>query len=110
VLLALFIVQILFGAMTAHYQVEGQFVYGYELAQVLPYSITRTWHTQLAVLRIAVAWLGTGLYIAPAVSGHEPPYQRLGVNVLWICLLVIVVGAFAGQWFAIMQMLDLDYN
>jgi len=110
VLLALFLVQILFGAMTAHYQVEGQLVYGYQMADVLPYSITRTWHTQLAVLWIAVAWLGTGLYIAPAVSGYEPPYQRLGVNVLWICLLVIVVGSFAGQWFAVMQTLGLEHN
>ena len=110
VILALFLVQILFGAMTAHYQVEGQVVYGYEMAEVLPYSITRTWHTQLAVLWIAVAWLGTGLYIAPAISGYEPPYQRLGVNVLWVCLLVIVVGAFAGQWLAVMQELGLDNN
>jgi nitric oxide reductase subunit B len=110
VLLALFIVQILFGAMTAHYQVEGQLVYGYQMAEVLPYSITRTWHTQLAVLWIAVAWLGTGLYIAPAVSGYEPPLQRLGVNFLWICLLVIVVGSFAGQWLAVMQTLGLDSN
>lgn len=110
VLLALFIVQILFGAMTAHYQVEGQLVYGYEMAEVLPYSITRTWHTQLAVLWIAVAWLGTGLYIGPAVSGYEPPFQRLGVNVLWLCLLIIVVGSFAGQWFAVMQILGLENN
>lgn len=110
VLLALFIVQILFGAMTAHYQVEGQDVYGYALADILPYSITRTWHTQLAVLWIAVAWLGTGLYIGPAVSGHEPRFQRLGVNFLWVCLLIIVVGSFAGQWFAVMQTLGLENN
>ncbi|GGX59788.1 nitric-oxide reductase large subunit [Saccharospirillum salsuginis] len=110
VLLALFLVQILFGAITAHYQVEGQLVYGYEMAEYLPYSITRTWHTQLAVLWIAVAWLGTGLYIGPAVSGYEPPYQRLGVNVLWVCLLVIVVGSFTGQWLAVMQSLGLDNN
>jgi nitric oxide reductase subunit B len=110
VLLALFLVQILFGAITAHYQIEGQLVYGYEMAEVLPYSITRTWHTQLAVLWIAMAWLGTGLYIGPAVSGYEPPFQRLGVNVLWICLIVIVVGSFAGQWLAVMQRLGLDHN
>ncbi|WP_298728388.1 nitric-oxide reductase large subunit [uncultured Ferrovibrio sp.] len=110
VLLALFLVQILLGAMTAHYQVEGQLVYGYELAEVLPYSITRTWHTQLAVLWIAVAWLGTGLYIAPAISGYEPPFQRLGVNFLWVCLLIIVVGSFAGQWMAVMQTLGLENN
>jgi nitric oxide reductase subunit B len=47
---------------------------------LLPYALTRTWHTQLAVLWIAVAWLATGLYIAPAISGREPKYQRLGVN------------------------------
>jgi nitric oxide reductase subunit B len=108
--LALFLVQILFGAMTAHYQIEGQDAYGFALSEVLPYSITRTWHTQLAVLWIATAWLGTGLYIAPAMSGYEPPLQRLGVNVLFVCLLVIVVGAFAGQWLAVMQWLGLEYN
>ena len=110
VVLALFLVQILLGAMTAHYQIEGQQAYGYELAEVLPYSITRTWHTQLAVLWIATAWLGTGLYIGPAMSGYEPPLQRLGVNVLFVCLLVIVIGAFSGQWLAVMQKLGLEHN
>jgi nitric oxide reductase subunit B len=110
VLLALFLVQILLGAITAHYQVEGQMAYGYALADVLPYSISRTWHTQLAVLWIAVAWLATGLYIAPAISGYEPPFQRLGVDVLWVCLIIIVVGSFAGQWLAVMQSLGLSSN
>jgi nitric oxide reductase subunit B len=110
VVIALFLAQILLGAITAHYQVEGQDAYGIPLAQVLPYALTRTWHTQLAVLWIATAWLATGLFIGPAVSGHEPKFQRLGVNLLWLCLLVIVVGAFAGQWLAVMQKLGLEHN
>jgi len=110
VVIALFLLQILLGAITAHYQVEGQQFYGIALADILPYSLTRTWHTQLAVLWIATAWLGMGLYIAPAVSGYEPKFQRLGVNILWVCLLVIVVGAFTGQWFAVMQKLGLAHN
>ncbi|HEX7769940.1 MAG TPA: nitric-oxide reductase large subunit, partial [Dokdonella sp.] len=110
VVLALLLTQILLGALTAHYQVEGQQFYGFDISQVIPYSLTRTWHTQLAVLWIATAWLATGLYIAPAVSGHEPKFQRLGVNLLWLCLLVIVVGAFAGQWFAVMQKMGLADN
>jgi nitric oxide reductase subunit B len=110
VVLVLFLVQILLGAITAHYQVEGQELYGFALADVFPYAITRSWHTQLAVLWIATAWLGTGLYIGPAISGHEPKYQRLGVNVLWLSLLVIVAGAFVGQWLAVMQMLGLERN
>jgi nitric oxide reductase subunit B len=108
--IALFLTQILLGAITAHYQVEGQEAYGFKIAEVLPYSLTRTWHTQLAVLWIATAWLGMGLYIGPAISGHEPRYQRLGVNVLFTCLLIIVVGAFTGQWLAVMQKLGLARN
>jgi nitric oxide reductase subunit B len=108
--LALFLVQILLGATTAHFQVEGQYFYGFKLAEILPYSLTRTWHTQLAVLWIATAWLGTGLYVAPAISSAEPKFQRLGVNFLFVCLLIIVVGAFVGQWFAVMQKLGLANN
>ena len=48
--------------------------------------------------------------MGPAISGHEPKYQRLGVNFLFVCLIVIVVGAFAGQWFAVMQKLGLAHN
>ena len=107
---ALFLTQILLGAITAHYQVEGQEAYGFQLADYLPYSLTRTWHTQLAVLWIATAWLGMGLYIGPAISGHEPRFQRLGVNVLFTCLIIIVVGAFTGQWLAVMQKLGLARN
>lgn len=110
VVLALFLTQILLGAITAHYQVEGQTAYGYPLANILPYSLARTWHTQLAVLWIATAWLATGLYIGPALSGHEPKYQKFGVNFLFVSLLIIVVGSFAGQWFAVMQKLGLQYN
>jgi nitric oxide reductase subunit B len=108
--IALFLTQILLGAITAHYQVEGHDFYGLALSNVLPYSLTRSWHTELAVLWIATAWLGTGLYIAPAISGHEPKLQRLGVNVLFGALVLVVVGAFTGQWFAVMQKLGLAAN
>ncbi|WP_371422807.1 nitric-oxide reductase large subunit [Tardiphaga sp.] len=110
VAIALLVVQIGLGAVTAHFQVEGQRFYGLDLAEWLPYSLTRSWHTQLGVLWIATAWLGTGLYIAPAISGHEPPLQRAGVNFLFVSLIVIVIGAFAGQWAAVMQKMDLTAN
>ena len=63
--------------------------------------MTRTWHTQLAVLWIAVAWLAAGLYVAPLLSGKDPKFQVWGVNFLFVSLLVIVVGSFAGQWAAV---------
>jgi nitric oxide reductase subunit B len=110
VVTALIVVQIILGGITAHYAVEGQGFYGFPLAEYLPYSVTRTWHLQLAVLWIATAWLATGLYIAPAISGHEPKFQRFGVNFLFISLLIIVVGGLGGQWFAVMQKMGLASN
>lgn len=101
VVCALFVGQVLLGIVTAHYAVEGQGLYGLPFAEYLPYTITRTWHTQLAVLWIATAWLATGLYVAPMLGGRDPKFQRLGVNFLFISLLVIVVGSFAGQWAAV---------
>ncbi|HEY8414745.1 MAG TPA: nitric-oxide reductase large subunit, partial [Thermaerobacter sp.] len=106
----LWVVQILMGVLTAHYAVEGTGFYGFPLARWLPYAITRTWHVQLAILWIATAWLATGLFLAPAVSGREPRGQRLGVNLLFVALLVIVAGALAGQWLGVIQRLGLDMN
>ena len=100
---ALFCAQVLLGAITAHYAVEGQDFYGYNISELIPYALTRTWHTQLGIFWIAVAWLATGLYVAPMLSNHEPKFQRFGVNLLFGALLFVVVGSFAGEWFAIQQ-------
>ena len=110
VVTALIVVQIIMGVVTAHYGVEGTGLYGFPLADYLPYSITRTWHVQLGIYWIATSWLATGLYIAPAISGHEPKFQRLGVNFLFISLLIIVVGSSSGQYLSILQQLDLGPN
>lgn len=101
VVAALFLSQVLLGIVTAHYAVDGQEFYGIPIGDYLPYVVSRTWHTQLAVFWIATAWLATGLYVAPLISGHEPKFQRFGVNFLFFSLLLIVVGSFAGQWLAV---------
>ncbi len=106
----LILVQVVMGVITAHYGVEGQAFYGIPLADWLPYSISRTWHVQIAIFWIATSWLATGLYYAPAISGVEPKFQKLGVNVLFGALLVIVVGSLAGQWMGVMQKLGLVQN
>ncbi len=105
VVIVLWGVQIVMGMLTAHYGVEGQGFYGFPLDRYLPYAITRTWHLQLAIFWIATSWLATGLYVGPAVSGHEPKYQRLGVNVLFVALVLVVGGSMTGEWFGIQQKL-----
>ena len=110
VVAALIVLQVLLGAVTAHFGVEGNAFYGIPIAKWLPYQVTRTWHTQLGIFWIATAWLATGLFLAPAVSNHEPKYQHAGVNFLFVCLLVIVLGSMAGQWFGVMQKLGYNTN
>ncbi|BBO73216.1 nitric-oxide reductase large subunit [Desulfosarcina widdelii] len=106
--IALFVVQTLLGGLTAHYTVEGGHFFGIPLADILPYAVSRTWHIQLAVFWIATAFLAAGLYLAPAVGGREPKFQRLGVNVLFGALLLVVAGSLAGEWLSIQQAFSLD--
>jgi nitric oxide reductase subunit B len=109
VVAALLLGQITLGAVTAHYAVEGQAFFGLPLADVLPYVVSRTMHTQFGIFWIATAWLATGLYIAPLLSGAEPKLQKLGVDVLFWALIAIVVGSTATGWLGTLQGRGVDY-
>ena len=76
-----------------------------KISQILPYSVTRTWHVQIGIFWIATAWLAAGLFIGPLISGKEPKFQALGVHVLFSALLLIVVGSLAGEWMSVKQIL-----
>jgi len=101
VAILLFIVQAVLGSVTGHFAVEGNKLFGIEVGQILPYAATRGWHLQLAVFWIATCWLATGLFIGPAVGGHEPKGQKALVVVLLGALVVVVVGALAGTYLGV---------
>ena len=106
VAMALFLVQIGMGVLTAHDAVEGNGLYGIDLSHILPYAASRTWHLQLAVFWIATCWLATGLYLGPKLSAKEPKGQWYGVAGLLIALVVVVVGALTGAHQAIVGKLS----
>ena len=108
--IGLLLLQIGMGAVTAHYAVEGQSFFGIPLAQVLPYVVSRTVHTQVGIFWIATAWLATGLYIAPLLSGREPKLQKLGVDLLFWALIAIVVGSTATGWLGTLQHRGADFS
>ena len=107
---ALAVSQIIFGIITAHYGVEGTEFYGIALAELVPYSLSRTWHVQLGMLWIATSWLATGLCLVPLIAGFEPRFQRWGVNLLLVALIIVVAGSMLGQAFAIHQLLGDKIN
>lgn len=106
----LMLLQIAMGVITAHYAVEGQSFFGFPLAEVLPYVVSRTVHTQVGIFWIATAWLATGLYIAPLLSGREPKLQKIGVDVLFWALIAIVVGSTVTGWLGTLQHRGVDFS
>jgi nitric oxide reductase subunit B len=105
---ALILVQIGMGVVTAHYGVEGNGFYGIPLSKWIPYVLSRTWHVQLGIFWIATAWLAAGLYIVPVICGYEPKHQKLGVDILFGALLLVVVGSFVGEALSIHNKLPGD--
>jgi nitric oxide reductase subunit B len=108
---ALFIFQVFIGGFTAHYTVEGQQFYGINVSQWFPYSLVRTWHIQSALFWIATGFLAAGLFLAPLIhGGKDPKYQKLGVDVLFWALVLVVVGSFTGNFLAIAQIMPPELN
>jgi nitric oxide reductase subunit B len=108
VVAALILLQMLLGVVTAHYGVEGDGFYGIPLSSWIPYSVSRTWHVQIGLFWIATAWLAAGLFIGPLVSEHEPKGQRIGVNILFVALLIVVAGSLIGEWLSVHKKLSDD--
>ena len=104
----LFLLQMMMGVVSAHYGVEGSGFFGIPIYKWLPFTVARTWHTQLAIFWIATAWLAAGLFIGPTVSGVELKGQRFGVNVLYVALVTVVLGSFAGEWLSVKGYLSGD--
>jgi len=109
--LALFLLQVTLGAVVAHYTVEGQEFYGIDISQYFPYSLVRTWHIQAALFWIAMAFLAGGLFLAPIINGgKDPKFQKLGVDILYWALVVLVVGSFTGSYLAIAHILPEEWS
>lgn len=108
---ALFVAQVFLGGFTAHYTVEGQHFYGLEVSQWFPYSLVRTWHIQSALFWIATGFLAAGLFLAPIINGgKDPKFQKVGVDILFWALVLVVVGSFTGNWLAIAQIMPEELN
>jgi nitric oxide reductase subunit B len=94
---ALFLVQTLLGGATAHYHADDGSFFGIDLARLLPYNLTRTWHLQLALFVISAAFLAGGIFLAPLIAGREPRGQGLLSYLLLVALVVVVVGSLTGE-------------
>ena len=101
----LFLFQTVMGVLTAHYFVESAGLYGFDIRNFLPITITRSWHLQLSIFWIATAWLAAGIFVGPMVSKEEPKGQSALVHILFGAVVLVAVGSIAGEWLGIKNLL-----
>ncbi|MDD5657163.1 MAG: cbb3-type cytochrome c oxidase subunit I [Elusimicrobia bacterium] len=101
----LFLAQALVGGVTAHFRADPGNFFGLDLSRWLPSQLARTWHLQLAVIWIATAYVGGGLFLAPALGEHDPPGQVRAVNFLFGALVCVAVGSLLGERLGLEQRL-----
>jgi nitric oxide reductase subunit B len=105
VVILLFIAQLCLGGLMAHYTVHPADFYIPWIAGVIPYSLAKTWHLQLAIFWIATTWIGTSIFLAPIIAGKEPRGQGILVNILFGAVLIVAVGSLTGEALGINNML-----
>ncbi|MGH7934818.1 MAG: nitric-oxide reductase large subunit [Candidatus Binataceae bacterium] len=101
----MFLAQVLVGGGVEHYRADPSSFYGIDISWIFPSQILRTWHLQLAVLWIAVAFVAGGLFLAPAVGEAEPRHQAVWVHAAFWALVVVAGGSLIGEWLGVHQML-----
>jgi nitric oxide reductase subunit B len=99
---AVLLLQILAGSIMAHYYTERASFYGIKIDSLLPFNFLRDVHIQTPIAWIGLSWIGTALFLAPAISGREAPGQSFLVDFLFWVTLLVVVGALAGDYLGIM--------
>jgi nitric oxide reductase subunit B len=108
VVAGLFLAQGLLGGVNAHYHVEPHGFYGLDLAEWLPYNLSRMWHLQLALFFVATAYLAIGIFLAPMIARREPRHQSTLALILFGALVVVVVGSLAGEALSIKDVITRD--
>ncbi len=110
VVVAVFLlVQILAGAIMAHYYSDRSSFYGIPVGRLLPFSFLRDVHLQSPIVWIGLSWIASALFIAPAIAGGEASGQAYFVDLLFWATLVIVLGAIAGDYLGIMGYFGKDW-
>jgi len=97
VVILLFLLQTCLGGILAHYTVSPIHFFIPIVAKLVPYSLAKSWHLQLAIFWIATTWVGTAIYLAPLVGGREPRKQGLLVEILFGAILIVALGSIIGE-------------
>lgn len=95
---ALFVLQMVAGVLTAHDFLGITKVFGIETDAFLPITVSRGWHLQLALLWITACWVGASLFILSTIHRPELPGQVAMARLMFWLVIVLVAGMLVGVW------------
>ncbi len=96
VAILLFAIQVLAGILTVHDFVGLVNFFGFNISEILPITVTRSWHVQLSILWISACWIGASFFMMSLVSPKQNPKQVKLINTIFWITVVLVAGSFAG--------------
>lgn len=97
--------QTMAGGAMAHYFAEPEGFFGFDLSSILPSNVLRSWHLQSAILWIATAFIGGGIFVSSLLSKRKPKGQVGLINFLFIALAILLVGSLFGQYLGVKGLL-----
>ena len=100
----LFLAQTLIGGATAHYRADPGSFYGFQLENIFPSNLLRTWHLQTAIFWIATAYIAAALFLGRSLRADEPRWFAPFVHVLFAAFAVVIGGSLLGEWAGINQL------
>ncbi len=94
--IVLFLIQVLAGVLTIHDFVGFVNFFGIDVSEILPLTLTRSWHLQIALYWISACWIGASIFVLPLIAKTEVPGQATFVNILFGLIVLLVGGSLVG--------------
>lgn len=101
----LFLMQTLVGGGVAHFRADPGSFYGFQLENIFPSNLLRTWHLQTAIFWIATAYVAAALFLGRSLRADEPRWFAGWVHLLFAAFAVVIGGSLLGVWAGIAQKL-----
>ncbi|OWT58948.1 nitric-oxide reductase large subunit [Candidimonas nitroreducens] len=94
----LFLMQTLVGGATAHYRADPGSFYGFQLENIFPSNLMRTWHLQSAIFWIATAYVAAALFLGRSLRTDEPRGFAIWAHILFAAFVAVIGLSLLGEW------------
>lgn len=105
VAIILLLFQTFAGGAMSHYFADPNGFFGFDLTALFPSNTLRTWHLQSAILWIATAYVGGGIFISSILSKREPKGQAGLINFLFLAFGIVIFGSLLGEYLGVKDLL-----